>query len=371
MNVLIVLNNLRVANGVATTIMNQYDALIEKGFQVDFMQFLNFPSPYLDRIERNGGSVILIDKKQNGLMQLIGVLKSKRYDIVHINQMNSQTVKLALVAHLFGVKCLIVHSHNTRIPGNWKRKILERMCNFVYRNCADQLLACSECAGRGAFGNRPSVVLKNAIDVSKFHFSKEQRNRIRNELSIPEDAFVVGTVCRYAYQKNPVFMIDIMNEVVKKRPGSLFLWVGSAPRKDEPIYLEMKQRVRELHLEKSMCWVGSKVDVYNWYSAMDVFMMPSLWEGLGITFIEAQANSLPTFASDKVPSDTKITPLISYCSLSDKPYVWAEAILQYSVRKVSDVKKYDEQFLKAGYDLKTSRHDLANIYLDWIFHGKS
>lgn len=362
MNVLIVLNNLRVANGVATTIMNQYDALVEQGYKVDFMQFLRFESPYVERIEKNGGKIILVQKDHRDLHQMIQVLKNTRYDIVHINQMNAQTVKLAAIAHFFGVRCVIVHSHNTKIPANWKRTVLEAMCNLAYRLFADQRLACSESAGRDAFGKQPFLVLKNAIDVSKFRFNADQRNRIRGELGISSDTFVVGTVCRYARQKSPIFMIDIMNEVIKKRPGSLFLWVGSAPRDDDPIYLQMKQRVKELHLENAMCWVGSKTDVHHWYSAMDVFMMPSLWEGLGITFVEAQANSLPTLASDVVPRDTQITPLISYHSLSASPAVWADAILKYDVRTEVSGRDYSQQFLEAGYDLKTACSDLAKIY---------
>nr|WP_294492638.1 glycosyltransferase [uncultured Mediterraneibacter sp.] len=366
MKVLIVLNNLRVANGVATVIMNQYDALVENGVTVDFMQFLDFDSPYVDHIKQNGGKIFLIEKDVQGRKYMKRILKYEKYDIVHVNQMNYQTVHLTMIAHYYGVKRVIFHSHNTKIPGGLKRAILEKACNIAYSIFADELIACSNRAGRDSFGKRKFIVLKNAIDVSKFHFDIKIRSSMRKELGISDNTFVVGTVCRYAHQKNPIFMIDIMAEVIKVRPDSKFLWIGSAPVENDPLLLQMEERIRMHGIENKMLWVGSKPDVEKWYSVMDVFMMPSLWEGLGITYIEAQANSLPTFSSTVVPRDTQITPLISYLPLSEPAKKWAEAICSNRVRSNNDISDYYENFVRAGYDLKTARCDLLNIYTDCL-----
>lgn len=362
MKVVIVLNNLRVANGVATTIMNQYDALIENNVQVDFIQFMHFDSPYINQIKQNGGKIYLVSKRISGMNQIEQILKKGQYDIVHINQVNFQTVWIAIIAHHCGVKKVIFHSHNTKIPSGVKRRILERACNIVYGLFADELIACSKQAGEDSFGKRKFIVLKNSIDISKFHFDEHSRQSIRSILGINDKTFVVGTVCRYARQKNPLFMIDIMAELFKIRPNSKFLWIGSAPKEDDPLIRQIRDRIKQYNIEDNILLVGSKNDVEKWYSAMDAFMMPSIWEGLGITYIEAQANSLPTYASSVVPIETNITPLISYISLSDPAKIWAKAISVNPIRSKSVVVNYDECFTQSGYNLQFAKYDLLNIY---------
>ena len=370
MKILIVLNNLRVANGVATVIMNQYDTLIEHKIDVDFIQFLDFDSPYIEHIKNNDGKIFLVKKNKNSIKQMKRILKDNQYDIVHINQMNAQTVELAIMAHHYGIKNVIFHSHNTKIPGGIKRRILEKGCNITYKIFADSLVACSEQAGKDSFGKKNFKILRNAIDVQKFQFDRNERNKIRKELDVSDDIFVLGTVCRYASQKNPCFMIDIVNELIKSGMNIKFLWVGSAPKKDDPILIKMKEKVKEYGIENEMLWVGSKSDVYKWYSAMDAFVMPSLWEGLGITYIEAQANSLPTFASDVVPKETQVTDLIQYYSLDLGAKEWAQEIKKCEIRNEKNIIDYTPEIRKAGYDLFTAKADLYQIYKTIVDIGK-
>ena len=366
MKILIVVNNLRVANGVATVIMNQYDSLINNGDKVDFMQFLDFKSPYIERIKRNNGNIFSVKKNYKSIKKMFNILKREKYDILHINQMNLQTVMLIIMARIMNIKCIIYHSHNTKIPGGIKRTFLEKISNIVYKVFAKQFIACSEKAGKDAFGKKEFVVLKNSIDVKKFEYNYKVREKLRQELELKDDAFVVGTVCRFAEQKNPILMIDIVAEVIKRKPNSIFLWIGSASSDKEPIVEKMKERVKELNIEENMLWVGSKEDIYNWYSVMDVFLMPSKWEGLGITYIEAQANSLPTFASDVVPKDTNITEFMHYYSLNLSASEWANEICKYYVRSEnSNVDNYNK-FIKAGYDLLNAKDDLLKIYNDFL-----
>lgn len=362
MKVLIVLNNLRVANGVATVMMNQYDALVQNGYTVDFLQFLDFDSPYVEHIRENGGKIVTLQKGKSSLKKMRQVLREGQYDILHVNQMNAQTVQLVVLARCMGMRHVVYHSHNTKIPGNWKRKMLEKGCNLFYRIFANHFVACSTQAGRDAFGTQKFTVLKNSIDVARFRFDAGKRRQLREQLNISEKTFVVGTVCRYAEQKNPILMIDIVNEILKINPNTVFLWVGSAPTEDDPTWLQMQQRVQQLGIQAQMRWVGSKADVYNWYSAMDVFLMPSRWEGLGITYIEAQANSLPTFASDVVPKDTQITELIRYIPLSCAADVWAEELMKCPVRGEGVALVNEERLVQAGYDSAGNGQSLLAMY---------
>lgn len=361
MNILIVLNNLRVANGVATTIMNQYDELIHSGYSVDFMEFLDFDSPYINTIQRNGGKVFHVSKDKTALKNMAHVLKNKKYDIVHINQVNAQTVQLAVISRRYHVPHVIFHSHNTKIPGGVKRRILEKGCNIVYRTFADTLVACSEQAGRDSFGTKKFVVLKNSIDARKFEFNEKKRMEIRTQLGISKNTLVVGTVCRYARQKNPILMINIVYELLKMGLDVKFLWVGSAPSDNDSVCIEMQNEIDKKGIANKILLVGSKTDVFNWYSAMDVFLMPSLWEGLGITYIEAQANSLPTFASDVVPRETKVTELIKYYSLDLDAKGWATEISKCTIRNEKQ-KNHINDIRAAGYDLETASSDLLHLY---------
>ena len=362
MKILIVINNFRVANGVATVIMNQYEGLIEEKNQVDFIQFLNFESKYTDVIKKNGGKIYTVNKNFNSFKELYKIIKVGNYDIVHINQMNLQTVFLSVIARLRKVKCVIYHSHNTTIPGGIKRQVLQRACNTVYNIFSTNYIACSSKAGKDIFKKKKFYILKNSIDVKKFEYNYIIRQKYRNEYNIGNDTFVVGTICRYCEQKNPIFMIEIFSQILKIRPDSLFLWIGSAPSDNDPIVRSMYKKVKELGIEDKIRWLGSKEDVHNWYSVMDVFFMPSRWEGLGITYIEAQANSLPTFASDVVPIETKITNLISYLSLNDSAKVWAKEMCKCLIRNEDSKKDNYSKFVDNGYDIKYANKELTKMY---------
>lgn len=362
MNVLMVVNNLRVANGVATVIMNQYDELLKNGYNIDFLEFIYFDSPYVKKIKSKGGNITTVKRNYDGIKKICRLLKSKKYDILHINQMNFHTVILVILAKVLKIEFIVYHSHNTKIPGSFKRRLLEKMCNFVYNSFGNKFIACSTAAGKDSFGKRKFIILKNSINIKKFNYSEKNRKKIRTENKISDDTFVVGTVCRIAGQKNPLFMLDIISEIVKIRPNMVFLWVGSAVSENDEILKKINVQIEKLNIKKNVLFVGSKNDVNSWYSAMDVFLMPSKWEGLGITYIEAQANSLPTFASNVVPNDTKVTDLIKYLSLDDSPKKWAKEICKYNIRDKLNSDYYNDYFIKAGFDSKIAKSDLAKIY---------
>ena len=364
MNILIVLNNLRVANGVATVIMNQYDELIKNNCKVDFLQFIEFDSPYVKKILGNGGKIYTINKNDKNIFKLKKILTNKKYDIIHINQLNEISVKIAFLSKVVGIKKIIYHSHNTKITASFKKRLLEKVSNYSFCILSNKLLACTKEAGIDSFGKRKFTILKNAIDVDKFEFDNNLRKKLRKELDIKSNEFVVGTVCRYCNQKNPMLMLDIISEVVKIHNDAKFLWVGSAPNENDEIVNQINEKIKKLDLSKNVLLVGSKSDVYKWYSVMDVFIMPSKWEGLGITYIEAQANSLPTFASDVVPKDTMVTDLIEYISLEKEPEYWAKRICTKKIRNESQKKVDKQNFINKGYDIKYYGDELYKIYIN-------
>lgn len=364
-SILFVTNNVRTCNGVATVIMSQYQSLIDAGYRVDILQFLDIPSMYVDEVKANGGKVItyqIKNSKIDNLKTLYAFFKKNHYDIVHVNHTDLIAAMIVWCAKLNGTTMTVYHSHNTKLKGGLKRNIKSAIFDMLCVTGANTYLACSERAGTDVFRKRPFTILHNAINVDKFRFDSKNRTSIRNELMIDDNEFVVGTVCRIADQKNPLYMYDVFAEIIKIRPNSVFLWVGSAVTETDPLLSAMKERAKTLGIEDRIKLVGSKDDPNRWYSAMDVFLMPSKFEGLGITYIEAQANGLPTYASDVVPEDANITPLFHALSLSALPEEWAKSICENNIRKPSGQIDYSSEIALRGYDIQTSKSELLAIY---------
>ena len=364
-SVLFITNSFRTCNGVATVLMNQYQALIKAGYKIDILKFWDIDSVYAEQVRKNGGHVItykISDNKIENIRKIQKFYKEHSYDIVHINHTDLIAAMFVWCAKMAHVPVIVYHSHNTKLLGGFKRNIKSAIYDFLCVRGSNLYLACSRRAGEDVFKKKKFIILHNAIAVDKFRFSNSCRKRIRDELKINDDNFVVGTVCRYAEQKNPIFMYEIFSEILKKNSKAIFLWVGSAASEDDPIVKQMGITAKKLKIEDKLRLVGSKDDVYNWYSAMDVFMMPSKWEGLGITYIESQANGLPTFASDVVPDDARVTPLFTSISLDEAPEIWAEQICQHKIRTEDSVLDYREDIADKGYDIVKENAELLRIY---------
>lgn len=364
-SVLFITNSFRTCNGVATVLMNQYQALIDAGYKVDILQFLDIDSIYAERVRKNGGRVItykIVNSKFENLKNIKAFYRNSHYDIVHVNHMDIIAAMFIWCAKETKVPVIVYHSHNTKLKGDLKRNIKSLIYDYLCVKGSNVYLACSKSAGKDVFGNKKFTILHNAIDVKKFKFDSKERKTIRQELAIADDAFVLGTVCRYADQKNPILMYEIFAEILKRKPDAVFLWVGSAATENDQIIRSMKIKAKELGIENNLRLVGSKDDVFRWYSPMDAFLMPSKWEGLGITYIEAQANGLPTFASDVVPEDANVTPLYNALSLKKTPKEWAESICKCEIRNSDSIPDYEQQITNKGYNIRISNSELLKIY---------
>lgn len=364
-SVLFITNSFRTCNGVATVLMNQYQALIDAGYKVDILQFWDIDSVYAERVRKNGGNVItykILSSKLDNIRKIKEFYKDHTYDIVHINHTDLIAAMFIWCAKEAHVPVIVYHSHNTKLLGGLKRNLKSTIYDYLCVKGANLYLACSKRAGDDVFKNKQFTILHNAIAIDKFKFNNENRKKIRKELNINENDLVIGTVCRYAEQKNPIFMYEIFSEILKKNSNAIFLWVGSAASEEDPIVRQMKLTAKKLKIEEKLRLVGSKDDVYNWYSAMDVFLMPSKWEGLGITYIESQANGLPTFASDVVPDDAKVTALFKSISLNETPEAWAKQICKCKIRNKENVVDYKQDIVDKGYDITKTNAELLKIY---------
>lgn len=313
--------------GVEACIMNYYRHIDRSRVQFDF--FVEDASKIIrrDKIEEMGGKVIIIPSYKK-LFQYIKVLKKffkeGNYDIVHSN-MNTLSVFSLYAAKKVGVKIRIAHSHSTSNKKEWKKNIIKNMLRPFSKIYATHYFACSELAGRWLFGNKTFdqgkvTIINNAIELERFKFNENTRKELRQELGL-EKNFVVGHIGRFMTQKNHTFLIDIFNEVQKRRPEARLLLLG-----DGPLYDEILKKVEDLGLTEKVIFEGVHKHPERYYQAMDCFVLPSLYEGLPVVGIEAQANGLKCYLSSEMTKETKILDTTQFLSLSEGDKAWAERI---------------------------------------------
>ena len=346
--------------GIESFIMNMYRNIDRSKVQFDFLVHYRAPQFYDKEIEKLGGKIYRLSvREDNNFIKYFRDLKiffeeHPEYKIVH-GHMESFGVFYLRAAKLAGIPTRIAHSHiaqkNDGLKGTAKH-----ILNRFYRTYATDLFACSDEAGKFLFGNRKYTVFNNAIDTKKFVFSPEERKRVRAELGVSEDDFIVGHVGRFNQQKNHMFLIDIFNEIQKKNEKAKLLLIGEGD-----LYNAVVKYANDLKIRDKILFMGIRADVNRIYQAMDVFVMPSLFEGLPVSGIEAQAAGLPCVFSDTITRQTAITPNVKFISLNDSKGSWAEKILDFSNSVVrTDMSKY---IYEAGYDIGVEVSKLQNFYI--------
>mgnify|MGYP001654280906 CR=1 FL=1 len=269
------------------------------------------------------------------------LLKKNKYDVIHING-NSATMVLELVVScLTGIKTRIAHGHTTRSSHPIVHRILKKPLNFL----STYKLAVSNSTGKWLFG-KDYIVLNNAINVHKFAFDKYKRKKIRDEIGI-SDALVIGNVGKLYAPKNHVFLLDVFHYIVSKNRNALLLLVGGGELENS-----LKKKAYELGVDDKVLFLGMRDDVSDIVQAFDVFVFPSVFEGLGIALLEAQATGLTCIASkDVIPVEVKVTPQLQFVSLKESAEVWADRILNAEYCEKRDT--LFQLAMKAGYDINT------------------
>ena len=337
-----------VGGGVESVIMNYYRHLDHSKVQFDFICDEDSTRIPYDEIKKLGGRVFLVPKYQNlpkYLKVLEKLFKENQYRIVHSN-INTLSVFPLYAAKKAGVPIRISHSHSTSNPKEWKRNLIKNILRPFSKRYATDYFACSELAGRYLFGNKTFdqgevKIIHNAIDIEKFKFDEVARKKLRKELGIKDSTVVIGHVGRFVQQKNHTFLVDVFNEYHRKKPDSKLLLVGSGPLEDE-----IKKKVERLGLKDSVLFLGQRDDINKLYSTMDIFCLPSLYEGLGVVGVEAQTAGLPCVFSDKIPDDIKITDSIKFIKLTDKLKIWSDEVAKIvnSKRPSTKSDKFDKDY---------------------------
>lgn len=355
-----------VGGGVEAVIMNYYRHIDRSKIQFDFICDSDSTDIPYEEIEELGGKVILCPPYQKLLKyqkELKKIFKENNYQIVHSN-INTLSVFPLRAAKKAGVPVRIAHSHSTSNKKEWKKTLLKNILKPFSKKYANKYMCCSEFAGRWLFGNKEYdkgtvYLLNNAIDLNKYKYDEKIRKSKRKELRIEDSTFVVGHIGRFVGQKNHRFLIDIFNEIHKKNNDSLLLLAGQGPLMDE-----MKEKVHFLKLDDCVQFLGQRKDANELYQAFDLFLLPSLYEGLPVVGVEAQASGNLCYLSDDMTKETKVLDSSVFMSLSNTAEEWANAIL----KDASDYKKHDtkEEVSKYGFNIENEAEKLEKKYYEYL-----
>jgi glycosyltransferase involved in cell wall biosynthesis len=355
MRVLHVLDKISVDSGVSSVVMNYYGRLEHSNITFDFMLNEDVDAKTRAYIEGNGSKIyVMPELKVRNLFKYIKDLKyfykNHDYKIIHGHVANSAFFYLGLAKD---VPYKIMHSHSIKSSDIfWKRIRNWFLTRFIKKN-ANSYIACSEEAAEFLFGSLNNVmILNNAVDTDKFIFSEEKRKEIRSSLKLG-DEFVIGHAGRFSAVKNHGFLIDIFNEVYRSNKKNRLILLGSGELYDDTV-----KKVKAFGLEEAVIFVGVTNDVGAYMSAMDIFVLPSLFEGLGLVGVEAQASGLRVLASDKVPWLMNVTGNAEFIRLDKN--IWVQKLANAKTdcgRHGQDSKVKGSQF-----DINTQCRRLYDYY---------
>lgn len=351
--------------GAETMIMNLYRHIDRSKVQFDFVENSREPAAFDEEILSLGGRIYRCPH-YNGKNHFTYVkwwndffkAHPKEYPIVHGHLGSTASIYLS-VAKKYGAYA-IAHSHSSGTDHSLHAKLYQIM-SYNTRNVADYFFACSEVAGKDRFGSKVVsgdhyAVLNNAIDVNRFSYNPSVRNAVRDELGIGQIQLVVGHIGRYTKEKNHEFILKIFSELKKMDSNARLLMVG-----DGTLRTHIMQMAEQASLSSDVIFTGVRSDVERLVQAMDVFVLPSLYEGLPVTMVEAQTAGLPCIISDKVPSECILTEgLVDIMTLSASPEAWAEKILAKRAIPRTDRRA---EIVAHGFDITTEAVKLQEFYL--------
>lgn len=342
--------------GLETMIMNYYRNIDRSKIQFDFLVHRQEEAAYDKEILSLGGHIyrmpVLNPFSKAYFSSLDSFFKKHRYNIVHshLDCMSAYPLK---IAQKNGVSVRIAHSHNKSQDKNLKYPI-KLLSKRLIPKYATHLFACGKEAGYWMFNGKPYTILNNAIDAQMYTYNEQIRNEVREELNLTNDNFVIGHVGRFNPQKNHGFIIDVFNAVYKRDENARLVLVGSGDGQQA-----IEDKVKRLGLSDAVLFLGSRGDVNRVLQAMDVFLFPSLYEGLPLSIIEAQAAGLPCIISDNVPDECIKTDRVFWYSLGEPADFWADKI--FEALKISKKDTLSE-IVASGFDIKENSRKLEDFY---------
>ena len=346
--------------GIETMLMNYYRNIDKSKVQFDFLTHKHGEFAYNEEIRTLGGKIYLLPNLNPFSADYFKKLdeffsEHKEYNIVHCHY-DCMSAYPLYFAKKHNVKVRIAHAHSTNQTKDIKLPIKLVSKKFI-NSVATDLCACSKEAGKWMFCKDNFNVITNAISTDKFRFNQEVRNKVRKELNL-NDCFVIGITANYSEVKNHCFLLNVLSELLKNDSKFKLLFIGKGSCQEN-----IDKTINELELNDNVIQLGVRSDVDELVQAMDVFALPSKYEGFSVSLLEAQASGLPCVVSDRVPKESAVTNNVQWLSIDNGVEEWVKAFL-----KLKNFEREDtyEQIIKAKFDIKESAKNLTDFYFDLL-----
>lgn len=350
------------SGGAEAYIMNMYRNIDRNRIQFDFL-LRSREIIYEEEIKELGGKIFYSSEFPrhffNNWKELNKFFSAhKEYNIIHVHG-NALIYMTALkIAFKNGIPCRIMHSHNT----DSMKPIFRVLHNFNKRRIskyATDYFACSYDAGRWMFPNDNFIVQNNGIDIKKFQLSNSETKLIKAEFGL-ENKFVVGNIARFLPAKNHTFLLDIFRKIHNRNPNAILILVGTGPDEEK-----VREKVALYNLSNCVKFLGVRKDINRVLHTFDVFLFPSIHEGLPVVLVECQASGIPAVVSDNITDEVILTKLIEKCDLSDDVDVWVDKIFDVANKK-SNYEDIIQELRNSGFDAKQSALKLQQFYLNKV-----
>ena len=350
--------------GVTSVMMSYYDNIDRSKFKVDFATGSRYEKVCRDKLNSKGDKFWVIPNRDKNIIayvkNLAKIISREKYDIIHVHGNSTMIFPEMIAAKLGGAKVRIAHSHNTKCNHPKLEPLFRPIFEAFYTNG----IACGEQAGKWMFKDKPFTIINNGIDTNRFVFDARKRVEAREKINV-KDELVIGHIGYFNYQKNHEKIINIFKEVNRLNPSTKLLLVGDGEERNR-----IEEIVNRNGLSGSVIFYGLSDEIEVLLSGMDIFILPSHFEGLPVVLIEAQANGLTCVVSSAVSRESNVTMTEKFISLEESDYKWAEIILK-EANKISTIekrmecsKRNIELICNNKYDIVSSVKELEQYYQD-------
>lgn len=358
------------AGGISSMILAVCENLDREAVNFDYLVYRNQEEFEDRRVQALGGRKLVasntdaankFEKFFYKFFRTYRVLRQERAEIFHINASTPYDCLVGLAARLAGVRTVILHAHNSRPEKSGKgHLVFQNICRMFQPLCGDRYFACSNLANEFMYGSRrrkKAVLVKNGIDTRRFQFDETVRREMRERYGL-QDALVIGHIGRLCPQKNHSFLIQIFAELRKLRKDARLVLIGQGE-----LERELMDQVERLELQDSILYIPVTSQPEQFYCMMDLFLLPSLYEGLPVVGVEAQASGLPCIFSDSITRELSITDRAHYLSLEQSPVEWAEQAVTLAGETETDRSVYAIQVRQNGFEIRDTAKWLQSFYL--------
>lgn len=354
--------------GVESVIMNYVRNFNKKLIQCDFLSNTMSKIAYEDELLRNGCKVFHFPPRKNNPLKFrknmddFFRVHSSNYNCIWVNVCSLANIDYIKYAKKYGISKRIIHSHNSQNMDTKIRLCLHKINKKKIAEYATDFWACSKGSACWFYEKdieKKCTIINNAIDLDKYSFDSSKRNKLREEMGI-ESEYVIGNIGRLHFQKNQTFAIDVFACLKKLIPDSTLILVGQG--EDEK---QLKEKAKSLGIKDSVLFVGIQKDIQMWLSAFDCFLFPSLFEGLSVSALEAQANGVPTIASNGViPEEIKMNSNFVFFNLNNTDKKWAEKIIEIknNLARIS-TEEIISNFKRKGFEIKSEAEKVEKLLI--------